>query len=65
MRTRQPAERTAEPENIRTRRYAQIERMQGEEGSHPAARLAIQRCRDARSGRRMQEFLRIARGRET
>lgn len=64
MPTQHPVNQQPEPGNSRASRYAHIERTQGEEGSHPATRAAIQRVRESRSGRRVQEFLRIARGRE-
>jgi hypothetical protein len=48
----------------RTQRFAEVERTQGDEGSHPATKSVIARPKDRNDARRMQEFLRIERGQE-
>ena len=48
----------------RTQRFAEVERSQGPEGSHPATKAVIARPKDRDDARRVQEFLRIERGEE-
>ncbi|MFT4151860.1 MAG: hypothetical protein QM656_16785 [Paracoccaceae bacterium] len=60
--TRHIADRKEGRSAARARRFVEVERQKGEEGSHPATKAAVARPHAARSGRRVAEFARIARG---
>lgn len=61
--TRHIADRKSGRSTTLARRFAEVERAQGAEGSHPATKAVVSRPRTAASGRRIVEFARIARGR--
>lgn len=46
----------------RLHRFAEVERRQGAEGAHPAAKALIARPRGEQAATRIRQFLRIARG---
>lgn len=48
----------------RARRFAEVERRSGAEGSHPAAQAVHRRPADRTAGKRTEEFVRIERGGE-
>lgn len=60
--TRHIADRKESQSPSRTRRFVQVERVQGADGSHPATKAVIARPRVSDGGRRVAEFARIARG---
>lgn len=60
--TRHIADRRAPSEGARARRFVEVERRLGEEGSHPASQALTRRPKDHDNARRVQEFLRIERG---
>lgn len=48
----------------RAERFAEIERQNGPEGSHPASQALHQRPRERSDGARTKEYVRIERGHE-
>ncbi|WP_164876013.1 hypothetical protein [Falsirhodobacter deserti] len=52
-------------DDTRLKQYTEIEKRQQPEGSHPAAAALHRRPETPDSGRRIAEFARIQRGRET
>lgn len=60
--TRHLADRRAPSAGARARRFMEVERKQGDEGSHPASQALTRRPKDRDDARRVQEFLRIERG---
>jgi hypothetical protein len=63
--TRHVADTRAPSDGTRLQALIAVARRSGEDGSHPAAQRLVRQPRHAAGGRRTQEFLRIARGRET
>lgn len=60
--TRHIADRRTPSEGARARRFLEVERKLGDEGSHPATQTLARRPKDRDDARRVQEFLRIERG---
>lgn len=61
--TKHLADRRTPSSDGRLRHFLAVERQMGEDGSHPSSRQLAQRKAIKNDGRRMQEFLRIERGR--
>lgn len=60
--TRHVADRRETTGNSRLKRFAEIERAHGPEGSHPAAKALHGRPTDRSEASRMRQFARIDRG---
>ncbi len=58
------ADRRAPSDGTRVSRFLAVERTQGQDGSHPATRTLTRRPKTRDDARRVQEFVRIARGEE-
>ena len=62
--SRHVADRRAPSDGGRARHFAEVERSQGDEGSHPAAKAAHERPQTRSDGTRLKEYTRIERGQE-
>jgi hypothetical protein len=62
--TKHVADRQKGESAHRLERYAEIERQNGAEGSHPAAQALHRRPKDRSDGARVEHFTRIERGHE-
>jgi hypothetical protein len=62
--TRHIADSRTPSAGARARRFLEVERKQGDAGSHPASQALTRRPKDLDDTRRVQEFVRIARGLE-
>lgn len=62
---RAAADHHASAEGNRLKRFVEIERAHGEEGSHPSARALHERAKKRDDGAKVREYARIERGRET
>ena len=60
--SRHVADKRRPTTGARVRRFAEIERMQGEEGAHPAARALHARPATRDGAARMLRFVRVERG---
>ncbi|MFZ5708770.1 MAG: hypothetical protein ACOY4T_03660 [Pseudomonadota bacterium] len=60
--SRHVADKRAPATGARVRRFAEIERRQGDEGSHPAARALHSRPATRDGAARMIRFVRVDRG---
>lgn len=61
---RPAANRKAPSGGSRLRRFVEIEKAHGAEGSHPATRALHERAPDRDDGAKVREYARIERGRE-
>lgn len=61
--SRPAADRRASSGGSRLRRFIEIEKTQGAEGSHPAARALHERPAERDDGAKVREYARIERGR--
>lgn len=62
--SRHTADRRMSSEGGRAKHFAEVERMQGDAGSHPAAKSLHARAKTRGDGARLKAFTRIDRGRE-
>jgi len=61
--SRPAADRRTSSEGSRLKRFVEIERTQGSEGSHPAAGALHERPAERDDGTKVREYARIERGR--
>ncbi|KAB2886979.1 MAG: hypothetical protein F9K34_00055 [Albidovulum sp.] len=61
--SRPAADRRTSSEGSRLKRFIEIEKAQGAEGSHPAARALHERAAERDDGTKVREYARIERGR--
>ncbi len=62
--SRHIVDRRKSPEGGRLKHYVEVEKTQGEEGSHPAAKKLQQRPVERNKDAKLREYLRIERGHE-
>lgn len=62
--SRSSAKGSAPSGESRLRRFVEIEKTHGAEGSHPAARALHERAANRDDGAKVREYARIERGRE-
>ncbi|WP_413874238.1 hypothetical protein [Albidovulum sp.] len=63
--SRPAADRRTSSEGSRLKRFVEIERTRGEEGSHPATRALHERAAARDDSTKVREYARIERGRTT
>ena len=63
--TRPAADHRTSSEGNRLKRFVEIEKIHGAEGSHPSARALHERSKKRDDGAKVREFARIERGRTT
>ncbi len=61
--TRHVVDRRKSPEGGRMKHYVEVEKGQGESGTHPASKALYERPVDRNEAARVREFVRIERGR--
>lgn len=62
--SRHIVDRRKSPEGGRLKHYVEVEKTQGEEGSHPAAKELQKRPVERNKAAKLREYLRIERGHE-
>jgi hypothetical protein len=60
--SRHPLDRQDGASPSRPERFAEIERKQAAEGSHPATKSVLKRPKDRAEGTRLKEYARVERG---